>query len=227
MGRKWSDKEKEILQKLYPKVKARAASPGVWKRLEKALPNRSHGAIRAKAAKTLGSIRPHWSPKQDALLKKLWSDCSTRTICRAIGRTWKAITMRAQKIGLEGRWQGYVTVAQAAKRLGYHHNTMTRLVEMSGIGVYSRVSNSDGHKFKHRVVEWDAILEYVTEHLAQETPSIASARTGVPASTINQWLTRAGMGAQRRGVQVRLPRKEMDALINKHKAEWLKRRKVK
>jgi hypothetical protein len=223
MGKKWSKEEDEVIKKFYPKI--RFGRDATWQKVLAKLPGRTRVSCRARARKLSAATRPHWTEAEDVALEKLWADTSTRAIMKAIpGRTWKAICMHAKDIGLEGRWQGYVTVAEAAKRMGYHHAAMTRLVEMSNIGVFTRVSRSDGSKFKHRMVEWDSILEFVTNHLKLETPAQTSARTGIPTFTLNKWIAAAGLSPGRRGVQARMPREQMDALIAQHREEWLKRR---
>lgn len=193
MSARWTEAEDAVLRRFYPRLKHKRTSARTWAELLRRLPGRTRDGIRMRTDALGISVRRAWSPTEDATLRRLWSDTCVRTIRESLGgRSWHSIEARAIKLRLEGRWQGYVSLAAAADRLGYDARALLRIFEIEGVQAVVRAPKHS-EAGQHRVVEWDAAQEAVQRWCAKETTRDASNRTGIPFKRLVPWLDAAGL----------------------------------
>lgn len=95
-GKPWTNREEQLLRKLWPVTKTRDLLP--------LFQNRTTAAIssRAKVLGVLKEIGAHkeWSRAEIHLLRKIYPDKSTKMVARMLGRTVESVNGRAVKLKL-------------------------------------------------------------------------------------------------------------------------------
>jgi predicted DNA-binding protein (UPF0251 family) len=168
-----------------------------------------------------------WTAAETRALRDGWQDVGRATLlARLPGRTWCAVHTRARRLGLGmGVRQGHLTLRAAARVLGFHHQTLPRILAWAGVPVVRchglgrvRVAFAARQQRPHRwrTVDADDARAAVERWLAAETPTDAARRLGVPRRTLHDWVTRAGhRPAVPRG-DLRLGPEVYDALAAAH-----------
>lgn len=133
----WSDNEDAILRELGSKLEARC--------LAARLPGRSEVAVKNRRIK-LGICKSRrWTPAEDLALEMAWGN-DVETIAAELGRTEHAVYTRAYQRGLLGVPRGGESIDAAAKRCGYEHGTMVRILEAAGVEIHPVLNGGPGKK---------------------------------------------------------------------------------
>ena len=155
-----------------------------------------------------------WKPAEDALLHESWSECVTRaTICRRLGRSWRAAWDRMVVLGLSSIPQGYVGTMEACERLGLCPRTLYRIARRQRV----TVNRSYGRSRNGRAIyEWDQLREAVESETSElETITGAARSRDVPVETLLTWLCSVGVHRRVRGRRraIRLPSALFDTVV--------------
>jgi hypothetical protein len=218
--RPWTEREDDVLRTVYAK---RGRDGRVrWEKVEPLLPGRSRSSIthramllRADDRKTFGR-RSDWTQAEIATLTREWSEVGHRTLLTKLpGRTWVAISRKAKDLGLASVPQGYVPMAEAARRAGYHWATLKRIIDWAEAQEKARIA-AGGHPydvdnlsvptrqhttthnrltapaFRWLLVEWDACERAVERWVRLETIEAAARRTGVESWRLRRALVKCG-----------------------------------
>lgn len=218
--RPWTEREDDVLRNVYAK---RGRDGRVrWAKVEQQLPGRTRDGIvhrakvlRATDRKTFGR-RSDWTQAEIATLTREWSEVGHRTLMTKLpGRTWVAISRKATALGLDTVPQGYVPMAEAARRAGYHWATLARIVEWANVQEKARIA-AGGHpydadalsvptrqhtttrsvlstpSFRWCLVEWDAVERAVERWVRLETIEAAARRTGIDSWRLRRALAKCG-----------------------------------
>lgn len=213
----WSKEEDDVLRRKYATLR-KGDKAKAWGRLLALLPKRSKAACLVRASKLRLAIKAHWTAQEDAVLTTHYTESAVRTIRKLLpGRSWVSIQVRARKLGVsKGRWQGFVSVTEAARRLNFSTQGFRRIAQAVGVPIHVRASgtSSSGAKYAQRVVEWDLAEEGVRRWLDLETVRDAAKRYGLRKERVERWL-REERGPQTRPfVTWRLRPQEFDEVIN-------------
>lgn len=187
-------------------------------------PGRSWNAIQQRASILGLKTARWWSPEEDAELRDLWPETARRTIVTRFGRSWNAIVSHARALGLEGRWSGYVTLTEAARRTGYEYRGLLRvldayrahwatlpLIEREALASAAPIRRGAYFgKRLHRVVDAQGVVDAVEWWMSCESRPQAAERLGVPYTTLVSMLLRAGESVGKRD---RRPAAWWDALV--------------
>lgn len=168
-----------------------------------------------------------WSQFELRVLHRYWGELQPRRLrARLPGRSWVAIFRMAATEGLTlGVPRGYVSLHDAARRLGYSHASVVRaLAQRAGVEVFRhdcKLRPSDTGK---AYVEWDAILSASEREVRElEVLGPAAVRRGINAGRLWTWVRDEGLlpplpeGRARRG-PVRLPTAVIDDLVARHRS---------
>lgn len=213
-GRAWTDDEDTIIRKGY---KRREPLQKICARL----PGRSLDAMKHRAKRLRCVLRPHWTAREDRILRMEWGLVfSRRTLREKLpGRTWCAIARRAQALNLGSPARGLVSVKAAAIASGYSVLGLYGVIQRQGVIVRRHCGNHQETRVYTRLlvdmldVE-EAIARDIAEAAATETVAEAAARHGVRQSTMRDKLRAAGMTATtRRGQPARLDPRAVDAAM--------------
>lgn len=224
----WTEEEDAVIRRLYPKIHAvkPTARAALKKQLKKLLPNRSERSVALRAWKLGVRNSYYWTPEEEAILAEYWPDGGVRTLRERLpNRNWAGMRAHAKRMGLPERWQGYVTIRQAAKRLGYDRKTVLAALDAANVSTYLRGGRKamSTSKFRHRVVEWDEAQDAMLSWMAKASPMVAAEEAGVPYRTLLDWLRAAEIHTPRRGCPIRVDEDELAAIIAKRKPAWEKR----
>ena len=224
----WTEEEDAVIRRLYPKIHAvkPTARVRLRKELKKLLPNRSERSIAIRAWKLGVRNSYYWTPEEEAVLAEYWPDGGVRALRERLpNRNWAGMRAHAKRMGLPERWQGYVTIRQAAQRLGYDRKTVLAALNAANVSTYLRGGKKamSTAKFRHRVVEWDEAQDAMLSWMAKGSPMVAAAEAGVPYRTLLDWLRAAEIHTPCRGRPIRVDEDELAAIIAKHKPAWEKR----
>lgn len=150
-------------------------------------------------ARHLGLVTPgrDWTPAEDAYLTREWTEVAMRVLRDNLpGRSTEAICFRAEKLGLGSRHQGLLSVSAAAKRAGYDHATLLRLLKRQGVYMRRVGAKLRAHPQKCRLyVAWDDVAAAVERDTRLETPKAAARRLGVSDLKVYARLRAAGVPA--------------------------------
>lgn len=135
-----------------------------------------------------------WTGEEDRLVRLMWGEDTLRVIGQTIGRSAKAVALRAYKLGLPSRPEGYESLQRAAERSGYSAGALVKLLDGAGVkqapplsrGLAGRRGSSHRH---YRVEDVD---EVVAARLDLETVREWSARAGHVYETVRRWMVDAG-----------------------------------
>ena len=224
----WTEEEDAVIRRLYPKIHAvkPTARARLKKELKKLLPNRSERSIAIRAWKMGITNSYYWTPEEEAILTEYWPDGGVRTLREQLPkRNWAGMRAHAKRMGLPERWQGYLTVAAAAKRLGYDRDTVLAALKAASVTTYMRGGKKTAStpKYRHRVVEWDEAQDAMLSWMARGRPIDAAKEAGVPYRTLLDWLKASGVYTPCKGHPIRIDEEQMAAIIAKHKPAWEKR----
>lgn len=204
----WTSEEDRIIRRRYPRLRRLATAALEWAALLRALPGRTRAAVMTRATRLGCNLRRAWTPAERATLRRLWPDTGWRTIRQALhGRSLEAIRHEAARLGLERRWQGYVSLFEAGKLLGYHREALRKILDEEGVQVSKRGGRHEDVQNPQWVVDVDAARDAVTRWLSRdrETASAAAKRYGVATSQMRIWLREAGLLAPSPGPGNRTP----------------------
>ncbi len=138
----------------------------------------------------------HWTSEEVAVLHREWHELSARALKKHLpGRTWTAITRRAQDDGLPGGVpQGRISITALAVRCGVPHPVMLRVLEWAGITptTFYPERRLTQRKSTRRHVEIDSALEAYKRWLRTETAEQAARRLGVSGNRMRERAVRAG-----------------------------------
>lgn len=224
----WTEEEDAVIRRLYPKIHAvkPTTRARLKKEMRKLLPNRSPRAIAIRAFKMGVTNSYYWTPEEEAILAEYWPDGGVRTLRERLpNRNWAGMRAHAKRMGLPERWQGYLTVAAAARRLGYDRDTVLAALKAANVTTYMRGGKKSvsASKFRHRVVEWDEAQDAMLSWMARGRPIDAAKEAGVPYRTLLDWLKASGVYTPCKGHPIRIEEEQMAAVIAKHKPAWEKR----
>jgi hypothetical protein len=217
---KWSEEELDVIRELYPKLHKHPNPSAVWDQILSRLPGRSKFACQVRANRIGVVAKRPWSPEEDEKLRQRWPDCSASTILQHLpGRSWNAVRLRAKKLRIEGRWQGYVTMREAAEKIGYSTTTMYKIMAQMGVSAQVRAPRGKP-RGAHRVVELDVLIEAVEKYHEMETPRQAARRCGLNGQLVARWVKEAGLRAPRPGSPMLLMPATLDRIIRERLKTW-------
>lgn len=132
---------------------------------------------------------PRWTAAEDHRLTIMWGVDSVEDISKAIGRTPTAIYMRSKVLGLQ--WacpQGFESITHAAKRSGFSLRRLRALIHAMGYGASIRESFSlpRGSRYRHQIIETDAVDAAVAKRMTLETIESAANRLNFPATSLRK-----------------------------------------
>lgn len=133
-------------------------------------------------------------------------------------RSWRGIQEHAQQRGLLAPGKvpvGFVTIATAARKLGYRHQTMARILAWARVKTFVRRGRSgEARPQPHRLVEWSLALGAHERWARAETVSEAAARHGMSRSVLLKLLRRlGGLGKKRKGQRHHLDPTKVDRAV--------------
>jgi len=105
---------------------------------------------------------PAWTPAEDRILARIFPAPPATLQAALPHRTVAAIRRRATILDLVGR-RGWVSLAKAARRAGYHPRTLAKILGRYGVGVQR--PHGPGPRCK-AYVRWVSALWAVERHLA-------------------------------------------------------------
>lgn len=179
-GPRWTPAEDAVLVEHYPKRGGPARCAAL-------LPGRSPAAIQLRARRVCPPRRRHmpWTEREVLSLRLAWGE-TPRTLREKLpGRTWVAIVHQARAIGLGSvaRYQGVVSLTEAARVCGYAWQTLLSILRREGVrvehyhggrGAERRVQGRARHMLY--AVDLDEAREAVERHLATgERPGVLRA----------------------------------------------------
>ena len=91
-------------------------------------------ARRKRGAKAHRS-NPHWTDREEALLRWSWGHASAAAIARTLGRTPGAVTARAGSMHLGVADRGKLTLAEAVRQTGWNRDALLRAAKYLGLSV--------------------------------------------------------------------------------------------
>ena len=153
--------------------------------------------------------RARWTREDLVTLRAEWGEVNERTLRTKLGgRTWAAIAMKAQRLGLANPSQGLISLQEAMKLSGMSLRPLRIAAAEGGVAVHKRVrTNVKGgvECYRQRVVAPDAVVVAVKAHLARRaalltTEEIATAH-GITVHVARTAIRRlAAIRAVRQGV---------------------------
>lgn len=210
----WTKRELDILRERYPRLARKRTRARELAALMRLLPGRTKEAIEQRAAILGLTAKRAWTRREDTILIQLWPDTGPRTIARHLrGRSWVAIVTRATRLGLGKRWQGYVSLREAARIAGVDINSITKILTWGGVQIVKRGGTYSGAqrvRYPQRVVCPDEVRKCIARWVRSETPVDAANRYGVSHHTMRVWLREAGLVPA--AVEGRRPKSRFDRL---------------
>ena len=222
--RQWAAEEDALVRDLY----ARTARRSLRATLTAALPHRTWGAIVMRAQK-LGAARIgcEWTPAEDECLRMCWGGMAPRAITERLPRrNWRAILQRVEALGIDRIPEGLVTLAEAARRLGFARGTVLRICRAHdvptsrwwGQRATGPAKRGEGRTKGGRVCRWllvDLTLATIAVEAelgdARETVHGGAIARGVKPSALRAELLRRGaFTVGKRGARVLLPKAVLD-----------------
>jgi len=195
---------------------------------------RTPRAVAAMVQKHGLAKRRRWTAAEDAYLAREWGEVCPRVLRKGLpGRTWTAIVGRAvAALGLDrGIPQGYVSLHEAAHRLGYTDSAFVqRLAARHGVAIrlHPRPRDVGAKRSPRRCVEWDAIRDALTREMSTtESVHAGAAARGVCGVTLWRWLNAAGVlpprpeGHAHRGT-ARVLSTEIDRVVAERRARGVR-----
>jgi hypothetical protein len=144
--------------------------------LEEAPPERP----RVVAAPRVPSSRVKctWTAKETDTLRMMWGHHDQDEIAKALGRSSRAVFMRARAIGIGGGWpQGFESLEACAARCGFDSKSMKRVLNAHRVPIH-RAPSINGRSF-HFMVEPHRADEAVVAWCSLETLQQAGRRFGM------------------------------------------------
>jgi len=165
-----------------------------------------------------------WTEAERAVLLREWHEVGQRTLrAKLPGRSWVAIRDKARVLGLPaGVPQGHASVASLARRLGYTHVTLRRLLAEHGVALKTLYRSGSrrgrpGRACPRRYVELDAAEAACAARAATETIHGAARVRGVDEAALYKRLRASGAlevrEGHRPGSAHRLPSAVIDAAL--------------
>jgi phage antirepressor YoqD-like protein len=215
IGRLWTQEEDQLVRELYQRSPARLAREL----------NRTMTAIRVRACR-LGVVRSgRWSAQEKSTLIEMWHEYTERAIRHALrGRTWRAIRVKARELGLSsGVPQGYVSLCDAAERIGYDIKTLRKILDQSGVRIHRRYTDTrpgKGQRYYRHYVEIDDAIDAVAKHSEIETVRAAAIARGIHRNKLQSWLIAEGAIEKRQGNRPhRIPSEIIDRVVAKYRPQ--------
>lgn len=136
---------------------------------------------------------PRWTAAEDHRLTIMWGVDSVEDISKAIGRTPTAIYMRSKVLGLQ--WacpQGFESITRAAERTGYAVKQIRAILHATGYTASIREAFSlpRGSRYRHQIIETDAVDAAVAKWMKLETIESAANRLNFPATSLRKLVAR-------------------------------------
>lgn len=128
--------------------------------------------------------------------------------------------MRAKRLGIEGRWQGYATLRVAAEKMGYSTTAMDKIMARMGVIPQVKGSRKSSRRGVHKVVELDVLVDAVEEYHKMETPKQAAQRWGLNGQLVARWVKESGLRTPRPGSPSIMLPTTLDAIIRTRIKTW-------
>lgn len=194
----WTDAEDSVLREHYHRGPDAAV---------RHLPSRSRVAIKQRAWKLGLHARHPWNAVEDRKLAVWWeSGLRLDAIAKKMDCTKTAVYHRARQIGLRlGCPDGFEYVTQAAKRTGFHGDTLLRILDAADVQQHTSLSapwmKDWGGNYRWRYVDPIEVDEAVAAWMASEPVTTAARRHGIADQVLRRWLRKEGVigGASKQG----------------------------
>lgn len=212
----WTKEEDDVLRRAYRKIIGRTTQERVWQKILEQLPRRSKASCLVRASKLRIANKARWSEAEDKIIRDWFADGSARGLKKLLPRrSWEAIKGRAKRLGVNVlRWQGYVSVTEAAARLNFSLSYFTNILKAMGVALRNRAdAGGKRARYRHHVVEWEEAEDAVKRWLTLDTTRAAAARWGLKRDRVQRWVREARGYQEKPGVALRLPAAEFDKII--------------
>lgn len=219
LGQPWTPAEYARVRDLYPRRSQHRA-------LQRALPGRTWLAIKLCAKRLRVHVegagaKRRWTTAEDATLRRSWQAATWPELQRRLpGRTRPAIYDRATLLGLpKGVPQGYVSVAEAARRERLEGKTLRKLLAAANVTIRHILGIRRGVTAHRGYVDLDEVRAVLAARFNGEALPAAAAKRGLCVVTLREWLQKAG--AFPRGIpgkRVCVPTATIDAVVAAHRA---------
>jgi hypothetical protein len=174
-----------------------AFSKGGMRAARRVFPDVSEKALYKRGSLLGIQRRPQWTPEEEGTLRKFWRRVGPRTLMEKLpDRPWGGIYSKAIALGLPmGLPQGYVSIAEAARRAGWSAVPFLRELRRAGVRIrrYIGVKAPTAMRMRpHLFVEPDE-AEVVAHALANlENVTYGARARGVCAPHLRAWLKAKG-----------------------------------
>lgn len=219
--RTWTSEQDEAIRTLYAGLATARFTRDLWAAAAKALPGLTEPII-YKRARALGlCAQSYWTPGEIAYLRINYARHEDHVILQRLqGRKWGAIQTMARRLGLTGRWDGYVSVEEGARMAGLRPDDLRHILSEAGVPGTPRSSRGSRTGRTWMMYVWEDVRAAVVRHLALETVREASERLGVPVSTVRRWLRAEGYSLMPGGKLLRWPPTKYDYILAERLEAW-------
>ncbi len=166
--------------------------------------------------KALRKSKHRWTPEDDAYLAREWGELTERTMRQHLGRSKKALILRAWRLGLPRQSQGKVHVKKASVRVGIDRGTLQLILAECGLRVEDAAPVSLAPTragFRQKVVDVDAVAALTVTRDTRTLTLTAWARlNGGYWSTTTRRFARLGLRPAGGGDNLRYPIALMDEI---------------
>lgn len=206
---RWSSEEDAILRANYQKLGA--------SRLAEML-GRTFYPVCHRARRLNLVRRRRWTSIEDRRLSMLWGDLPLKGIAMKFKRSQGACVTRAVTLGLDrGVQPGTETLTAAARRTGYHRQTLQTIAAWAAIEQQPRMSARHRSRAQRPgVYECDLVDDAVARWLASEVVNQAADRRGISRRVLVRALAAAGIFQPPRtlkGLWWRVPTETIDRVV--------------
>lgn len=136
--------------------------------------------------KTWPRYKRHWTQGEDDDLELRWSEMDKPQLERHFQRPFFGIMRRAVSVlKLPGVPQGMESLKQASIRLGFHKDSLPRILAWAGVKTQSARTSRLGANAEHRIVSSGLAEEAVEAFLATATPAEWGRERGITRGRVN------------------------------------------
>lgn len=136
-----------------------------------------------------------WTPEEDRRLLLSWGPKFTmERLVAEFGRGRRALYDRAVELGLGNACpRGYEFVSQAARRTGFHGDSLRRILRWAGVNTFEALSFAPTKLWSRRYVDPERVDEAIAAWLATEPVECAARRHRVCGETLRRKLRDIGV----------------------------------
>lgn len=212
--REWTPEQDDAIRTLYAGLATSLFTRDLWAAAKESLPGLT-GPVIYKRARALGlCAHSFWTLGEVAYLRLNYAIREDHELLRHLpGRKWGAIQTMARRLGLRGRWDGYVSVEEGARKAGLRPADLRHILAQAGIPGTPRSSRGSRTGRTWMMYVWEDVRTAVVKYLALETVREAATRLDVPVCTVRRWLRQEGYSLMPGGKLLRWPPSRYDYIL--------------